>query len=162
SSTPPAARSVSIDPAHERELLARGRPGQDPLPARRRDWLRGAQRRARLRAHPPPRGDRGRSRERLRPGRDGGRDDRLRSPPRGEGVIVPAPPVDGPIVPAATPTFSVVVAAYQAAETIGEAIESALAQTVPPHEIVVCDDGSTDDLDAALAPFRGRIVLIRQ
>ena len=56
---------------------------------------------------------------------------------------VAAPPAGRPIVPGAAPTFSVVVAAYQAAETIGEAIESALAQTVPPHEIVVCDDGSS-------------------
>jgi len=73
-----------------------------------------------------------------------------------------APPPERPITRGAPPTFSVLVAAYQAAETIGEAIESALAQTVPPHEIVVCDDGSTDELHAALAPFRERIVLLRQ
>jgi glycosyltransferase involved in cell wall biosynthesis len=59
------------------------------------------------------------------------------------------------------PSFSVVIACYQAADTIGEALESAFAQTVPPREVIVSDDGSTDDLDAALAPFRERIVLLR-
>jgi len=59
------------------------------------------------------------------------------------------------------PTFSVVIAAYQAAGTIGDAIESALAQTHPPVEIIVSDDGSSDDLDGALAPYRERIVVLR-
>lgn len=61
-----------------------------------------------------------------------------------------------------SPTFSVVIAAYQAAAFVGEAVESALAQTAPPHEIIVCDDGSTDDLEAALAPYGRRIVLLRK
>lgn len=73
-----------------------------------------------------------------------------------------APPAERPVAPGPVPTFSVIMAAYQAAETIGEAIESALAQTAPPHEIVVCDDGSTDDLDGALEPYRDGIVLIRK
>jgi hypothetical protein len=77
-------------------------------------------------------------------------------------VTIAAPPPDGPLEAVPRPTFSVIVAAYQAAETIGEALDSVLAQTVPPHEIVVCDDGSTDDLDAALAPLRDRIVLVRK
>jgi glycosyltransferase involved in cell wall biosynthesis len=60
------------------------------------------------------------------------------------------------------PTFSVIVAAYQAAGTIGEALASALEQSVAPHEVIVCDDGSTDDLAGALAPFRERITLVRK
>jgi glycosyltransferase involved in cell wall biosynthesis len=60
------------------------------------------------------------------------------------------------------PSFSIAIAAYQAAETIAEALESALAQTLPPVEIVVCDDGSTDDLEQALEPFRDRIVFLRR
>ena len=59
-------------------------------------------------------------------------------------------------------TFSVVVAAYNVADLIGEALASAFAQTSPAHEVIVVDDGSTDDLDTALAPFLGRIKLIRQ
>ena len=75
-------------------------------------------------------------------------------------LVAPAPV--RPVEPAAVPTFSVIVAAFQAAETIGEAVESALAQTLPPHEIIVCDDGSTDDVAGALAPFRDRVRLLRR
>ena len=60
------------------------------------------------------------------------------------------------------PTFSVIIAVYQGADTIAAAVASALDQTVPAHELIVCDDGSTDDLEGALAPFRDRIVLLRQ
>jgi glycosyltransferase involved in cell wall biosynthesis len=68
----------------------------------------------------------------------------------------------GPVPPGPRPTFSIAIPAYQAAATIGEAIESALTQTQPPLDVIVCDDGSTDDLDGALRPWRDRIVLLRQ
>lgn len=72
-----------------------------------------------------------------------------------------APPHEGPLAPRhEPPTFSVVIPVYQGADTIGEAIASVLAQTVPPHEIIVADDGSTDDLAGALAPYRDRITLL--
>ena len=61
-----------------------------------------------------------------------------------------------------SPSFSIVIAAYQAADTIGRAVESALDQTHPAHEVVVCDDGSTDDLEGALRPYRDRILLLRK
>jgi GT2 family glycosyltransferase len=74
-----------------------------------------------------------------------------------------APLAPAGLLPAVqAPTFSIVIAAYQAADTIGAAIESALAQTLPPADVVVCDDGSTDGLDAELAPFGDRIRVIRQ
>jgi Glycosyl transferase family 2 len=60
------------------------------------------------------------------------------------------------------PSFSVIVAAYQAANTIGDALQSALAQTVLPQEVIVCDDGSTDELDDALRPFGDRITVLRR
>lgn len=60
------------------------------------------------------------------------------------------------------PRFSVVIAAYQAAGTIAEAVESALAQSMPPHEVIVCDDGSTDDTEVVLEPYLDRIILIRK
>jgi Glycosyl transferase family 2 len=73
-----------------------------------------------------------------------------------------APEPTEPMEPSAVPTFSVIIAAYQVADLIGEAIESVLAQTAPPLEIVVCDDGSTDDLERALAPYRDNLKLLRQ
>ncbi len=54
------------------------------------------------------------------------------------------------------------IAAYQAADLVAEAVSSALAQTVPPHEVIVCDDGSTDDIEGALEPYMERIVLLRR
>ena len=73
---------------------------------------------------------------------------------------VPAPAQKVAAGPA--PTFSVVIPAYQAASTIGQAIESVLAQTRRPHQVIVCDDGSTDDLHGAVEPYLDRIVLVRR
>jgi glycosyltransferase involved in cell wall biosynthesis len=53
------------------------------------------------------------------------------------------------------PTVSVVIPAYRAAGTIGRALDSLLGQTHRPDEVIVVDDGSTDDLDAALVPYAG-------
>jgi hypothetical protein len=74
--------------------------------------------------------------------------------------LAPASPAG--LQPGRRPTFSVVIPAYQAAATIGDAIASARAQSLAPAEILVCDDGSTDDLDAALEPHRSAIKLLRQ
>lgn len=76
-------------------------------------------------------------------------------------VVVPAPLV--PVAPARTPpTFSVVVAAFQAEATIAACVESALTQTSPAIEVVVCDDGSTDGTARLLADFGSSIRVIRQ
>jgi Glycosyl transferase family 2 len=81
--------------------------------------------------------------------------------PIAEPVRVPAPLE--PIARAVRrPTFGVIIAVYQGATTIGEAVDSVLAQTLPADEIVICDDGSTDDLEGALAPYGDRLVLIRK
>lgn len=61
-----------------------------------------------------------------------------------------------------TPSFSVVIAAYQAASTVADALESVLSQTLPPQEVIVCDDGSTDDIESAVAPYRGGITFLRK
>jgi GT2 family glycosyltransferase len=54
----------------------------------------------------------------------------------------------------------VVIPAYNSAEFVVEAVESALRQTLPAHEVIVCDDGSTDDSAAVLEPLLGRILLL--
>ena len=73
-----------------------------------------------------------------------------------------APPAEHPLEQAAAPTFSVIVAAHQVADLVGEALDSIRRQTVAPLEVIVCDDGSTDDLEAALSPYRDEIQLIRK
>jgi GT2 family glycosyltransferase len=72
------------------------------------------------------------------------------------------PPTESPVEPGPRPTFSVIIPAYQAASVAGEAVESTLAQTLAPHEVIVCDDGSTDDLRTALAPHLDDIVFVRK
>ncbi len=52
------------------------------------------------------------------------------------------------------PFFSVVVPAYNAADYIAECIESVLAQTDPDLELIVVDDGSTDDTAARVLHYQ--------
>jgi hypothetical protein len=75
-------------------------------------------------------------------------------------ILAPLP--ERSVEPVGAPTFSVIIAAYQAADFIGDAVESALAQTFPPTEVIVCDDGSTDDLPGALAPYGEAVKLLRK
>lgn len=58
--------------------------------------------------------------------------------------------------------FSVIIPAYQAGATIRRAVESALTQTLPPHEIIVCDDGSTDSTAEILTSYDDRVRVITQ
>ena len=58
--------------------------------------------------------------------------------------------------------FTVILPVYNRAAHIAPALASVLDQTRPAEEIIVVDDGSSDDLESALAPYRDRITLIRQ
>jgi glycosyltransferase involved in cell wall biosynthesis len=62
---------------------------------------------------------------------------------------------------ASGPRVSVIVPAYNAAEHIGEALESVHAQTASDWEIVVCDDGSSDDTAAVASSFGERVRLVQ-
>lgn len=57
---------------------------------------------------------------------------------------------------------SVVIPAYNAARYLAETLDSVLAQTLPPHEILLVDDGSTDDTPAVAARYAGRVTHVRQ
>ncbi len=59
-------------------------------------------------------------------------------------------------------SISAVVAAYQAEDFIGDAIDSILNQTRPPDEVIVVDDGSTDGTADELRRFGDRIRVLRQ
>lgn len=72
------------------------------------------------------------------------------------------PEADAPVAPGAPPSFSVLIRTYQSAQTVAEAVESALDQTLPPFEVVVYDDGSTDGTDEVLRPYGDRIVYVRR
>jgi hypothetical protein len=45
---------------------------------------------------------------------------------------------------------------------VAEAVASVLGQSLVPKEVIVCDDGSTDDPAGALEPFGDAIILLRQ
>jgi len=58
--------------------------------------------------------------------------------------------------------FSVILPAFNAATTLSKAIDSVLNQTWPAHEIIVIDDGSTDDTAVAAQAYGDRIIFIQQ
>src|SRR5262249_13067394 len=57
---------------------------------------------------------------------------------------------------------SVIIPAYNVAPYIAEALESLFAQTWRDVEAIVINDGSTDETEEKLGPYRDRIVYIKQ
>lgn len=64
--------------------------------------------------------------------------------------------------PETQPTVSVLVPTYNRERYIGECLDSILAQTVRPLQVIVIDDGSTDSTQEILHTYSNRITCLRQ
>ena len=60
------------------------------------------------------------------------------------------------------PLVSVIIPAYNSAAYLKEAIDSVLAQSLSDYEILVVDDGSTDDTGGILNGYGAKIRVLRQ
>jgi glycosyltransferase involved in cell wall biosynthesis len=61
-----------------------------------------------------------------------------------------------------TPRVSIIIPVYNGAATIDRALASVFAQTFTDYEVVICDDGSTDDTPAVLAQYVDQVRVVRQ
>ena len=66
------------------------------------------------------------------------------------------------MTPHARPSITAVVPTYNRGPLIARALESILGQTLPPDEVVVVDDGSTDDTAERMRAYEDRVRYVRQ
>jgi glycosyltransferase involved in cell wall biosynthesis len=59
------------------------------------------------------------------------------------------------------PFIRVVIPVYNGSANLAEAVQSVLTQTLPPAEIIVVDDGSTDHSAEVARRFGGQVVCLR-
>lgn len=60
------------------------------------------------------------------------------------------------------PIVSVIMPTYNRANLLPKAIDSVLSQTYPEIELVIVNDGSTDNTEEALEPYRDKIIYIKK
>jgi glycosyltransferase involved in cell wall biosynthesis len=59
------------------------------------------------------------------------------------------------------PAVSIIIPTYNCGRYLRESLESVLAQTDRDFDVVVVDDGSTDDTPAVLAEYAGRVAVVQ-
>ena len=64
--------------------------------------------------------------------------------------------------PGRAPQVSVIIPVHNGAATIERALTSVFDQTFSDYEIVICDDGSTDDTLAVLAKYGDKVRVVHQ
>ncbi|HLS48323.1 MAG TPA: glycosyltransferase family 2 protein [Gemmatimonadales bacterium] len=69
-------------------------------------------------------------------------------------------PLNTPTAAAARPSITVLVPTFNRAAMLAECLESLLAQTLPPTQILVVNDGSTDETPEVLARFGDTIEVL--
>ena len=55
--------------------------------------------------------------------------------------------------------ISVIIPAYNAGSTLAECLESVVRQSVRPFEVILVDDGSTDNTRRVAAKFEAKLTL---
>ena len=58
--------------------------------------------------------------------------------------------------------ISVIIPTYEHAKSLGACLDSVLTQTYPNVEVIVVDDGSTDNTQEVLKSYNARVQIIRQ
>ena len=54
---------------------------------------------------------------------------------------------------ASTPLFSIIIPVYNSAKTIRECLESIVTQSFPDFEVIIVNDGSTDETEKIVKSF---------
>lgn len=62
----------------------------------------------------------------------------------------------------APPRISVIIPVYNQAAYLAEAVDSVLRQSLPAAEVIVINDGSTDETAAVAARFGARLITVHQ